>query len=137
MASVSISWVKTLRLLGYETELRIIYAMILFGFSVSTILKAICLYCVSEMTRDMKNGFNLYPRCKILSCYSSQSRISLHFMRELSFQQPHKDSCRLQLEVKSSVGCLQCLLALEAGQPAAVTYGKDLRCRSGLQFDVV
>lgn len=54
MASVSISWVKTLRLLGYETELQIIYAMIIFGFSVSTILKAICFYCVSEMTRDMK-----------------------------------------------------------------------------------
>lgn len=54
MASVSISRVKILRLLGYETELQIIFAMILFDFSVSTILKAIYFYCVSEMTRDMK-----------------------------------------------------------------------------------
>lgn len=43
----------------------------------------------------------------------------------------------LQLEVKRSVSSLQCLSGLEAGQRAAVvTYGKDLGCQSGMQFDV-
>lgn len=45
-------------------------------------------------------------------------------MRELSFQHPHKDSCRLQLQVKGSVGCLQCLLALELGSKQPSHMGK-------------
>lgn len=53
-APVSISWVKTLSLLGYEAELQIIYAMVLSSFSVSTVLKAIYFYCVSDLASDMK-----------------------------------------------------------------------------------
>lgn len=41
-------------MLGYETELQIIYVMALSSFSVSSILKAIYFDCVSDPVRDMK-----------------------------------------------------------------------------------
>lgn len=86
MVSISISWVKALRILGYETEFQIIYATALSSFSVSAILKAIYFYCVSDPGQRYENGFSLCPRCKFLSCCSSRSEMSLQFMRELSFQ---------------------------------------------------
>lgn len=54
MVSVSIPCVKTLSILGCESESKIIYVAANSSFSISTILKAIYFYCVLDLARDMK-----------------------------------------------------------------------------------